>query len=55
MTVLGFNGGCGGGVQSQATLDEAAEKRVQESKDAMKRFMAKKKAPEPSARKTSKK
>jgi hypothetical protein len=42
--VLGVTWGCGGGVPSHATLDDAAKARVQEAQDSQKKFMDKRKA-----------
>jgi hypothetical protein len=41
MAVLGFAWGCGDGVSSQATLDDAAKARVQQAHDSEKKFMDK--------------
>jgi hypothetical protein len=54
VAVLGLNWGCGGEMPSQATLDEAAEARVQAARDATEKFLAKpsKKSTNPWASKT---
>jgi hypothetical protein len=54
MAVLGINWGCGGGMPSEATLDEAAEARVQAARDATEKFLAKQnqKSTNPIARKS---
>jgi len=44
MAVLGPIWGCGGEIAPQASLDDATKAKVQESKDNMKDFMAKKAA-----------
>jgi hypothetical protein len=41
MVILGSAWGCGGGVPSQATLDEEGQKRLQEAQDNMRKSMAK--------------
>jgi hypothetical protein len=42
--VLGVTWGCGGGIPSQATLDDAAKARVQEAQDSEKRLLEKRAA-----------
>jgi hypothetical protein len=44
LMALGVMWGCGGGTASQAALDEAAEARVQEAKNATKKAMEKRQA-----------
>jgi hypothetical protein len=41
MAVLASAWGCGGSVPSQITLDEAGQKRVQDTKDLMRKSMEK--------------
>jgi hypothetical protein len=54
VAVLALNWGCGGGMPSEATLDEAAQERVQAARDATEKFLAKpkQKSANPFARKT---
>jgi hypothetical protein len=47
LAALGVTWGCGPGVQSQATLDKAAEARVQEARDFQKKYLEKKAANAP--------